>query len=216
VAGVVPEIGPAALYASQQDLERSSGRAGVSNGFRLRATDASGMLSAREQARVEEVLRGFGASVSLAFSETSFRAAISGHSETLTFSLYFLSMLLGIVGLLGLSSALGSSVAERQREFGVMRTVGATPAVIRRTVLVEAIGLAWLSLALAVVMSLPLSAALGSFLGRLSFRQPYSLAISWGSLLAWALASTVASVVAALGPAGTAARLSVKETLAYE
>jgi putative ABC transport system permease protein len=216
LVGVVPEIGPAALYTSQEDLERIVGRAGVSNDFRLRTTDAGGMLTAREQARVEEVLRGFGASVSLAFSETTFRAAISGHSETLTFSLYFLSVLLGIVGLLGLSSTLGSSVAERQREFGVMRTVGATPAVIRRTVLVEALGLAWLSLELAVVMSLPLSAILGSFLGRLSFRQPYSLTISGGFLLLWFLASTAASVVAALGPAGTAARLSVKETLAYE
>jgi putative ABC transport system permease protein len=216
VAGVVPEIGPAAFYVSQEELERISGRAGVSNDFRLRTTDANGVLPAGEQARVEEVLRGFGASVSLAFSETTFRAAITGHSETLTFSLYFLSVLLGIVGLLGLSSTLGSSVAERQREFGVMRTVGAAPGVIRRTVVVEALGLAWLSLALAVLMSLPLSAILGSFLGRLSFRQPYSLTISWGFLLTWFLASTAASVAAALGPAGTAARLSVKETLAYE
>ena len=216
LAGVVSEIGPAALYVSLADLATLTGWGDASNDFRLRSTDAGGMLSALARKQVETVLNGFGATVSLAFSETTFRAALTGHSETLTFSLYFLSVLLGIVGLIGLSSALGSSVAERRREFGVMRTIGATPRIVRRTVLVEAFGLAWLSLAGGFVLSLPLSSLLGVFLGTLSLRQAYPLTISVGSLALWFVVSTAAAALAALSPARAAARLSVRETLAYE
>ena len=127
LAGVVSEIGPAALYVSQADLTALAGWGDASNDFRLRSTDAGGMLSDSARKQVETVIGGLGATVSLAFSETTFRSALTGHSAILSFSLYFLSILLGIVGLIGLSSALGSSVAERRREFGVMRTIGATP-----------------------------------------------------------------------------------------
>ena len=216
LAGVVSEIGPAALYVSLGDLTALAGWGDSSNAFRLRSTDAAGMLSASTRKQVETVLRGFGATASLAYSETTFRAALTGHSEILTFSLYFLSVVLGIVGLIGLSSALGSSVAERRREFGVMRTIGATPQVVRRTVLVEAFGLAWLSLVGGFVLSLPLSSILGAFLGTLSFREAYPLTISVGSLALWCAASTAAAALAALSPARAAARLSVRETLAYE
>jgi putative ABC transport system permease protein len=80
LAGVVSEIGPAALYVSQSDFTSLAGWGDVSNDFRLSSTDAGGILSATARKQVETVLSGFGATVSLAFSETTFRAALTGHS----------------------------------------------------------------------------------------------------------------------------------------
>jgi putative ABC transport system permease protein len=216
LAGVVSEIGLGSIYVSQTDMGAVSGREAASNTFRLRSVDSTGRLPAQVQAEVEAVLRGFGATVNLAFSETTFRVALLGHTETLTFSLYFLSVLLGVVGLLGLSSALGSSVAERRREFGVMRTIGATPGIVMRTILAEALGLALLSLGIGFALSLPLSSLLGAFLGTLSLRQPYPLTVSGARLLVWTIASTAAASLSAIGPARSAAGLSVREALAYE
>ncbi|HAF72670.1 MAG TPA: hypothetical protein DCL06_07160, partial [Corynebacterium variabile] len=52
---------------------------------------------------------------------------------------YALSALAVIVAVLGVANTLALSVAERRREIGMLRAVGATRGLIRRTITVEAV-----------------------------------------------------------------------------
>jgi putative ABC transport system permease protein len=54
-------------------------------------------------------------------------------------TLIVLAAVMGAVGLLGLASTMSINVLERTRELGVMQSLGATPATIRRMVVLGAV-----------------------------------------------------------------------------
>ncbi len=126
-----------------------------------------------------------------------------------------MSALMAVVGLLGLASAQGASVAERTREFGVMRAIGGTKAVIIRNIIAEGVFVSWMSLVLAALLALPLAAAIGDLVGTLSFGLPLPLRLSLPALGLWLAILTGGAIAASLAPALSAARLTIRETLAY-
>ncbi|MBI4673811.1 MAG: hypothetical protein HY741_19365 [Chloroflexi bacterium] len=68
---------------------------------------------------------------------------------------------------------------------------------------------------MAIVLSQPLSALVGTIVGNLSFRVPLPLVISPTAAVLWAVIVLVGSALAAAVPAWSAARLTIRETLAY-
>jgi putative ABC transport system permease protein len=117
---------------------------------------------------------------------------------------------------LGLASAMGISVTERTREYGIMQTLGATPATVLRLVLAEGAVAGALGAAVALIAGLPLSAAVGDLLGTLSFGLPLPLRVSGAGLALWPVLAIAGAVVATLAAARRAARLTVRETLAHQ
>lgn len=122
---------------------------------------------------------------------------------------------MAIVGLLGLASAQGISVAERTREFGIMRTIGGTNGVIIRNILSEGLFIGFLSVAAAILLSLPLTMGIGRLVGTMSFGLPLPLMLSHSGLAIWLAILIFGSTAASLVPAFRAARLTIRETLAY-
>jgi putative ABC transport system permease protein len=120
---------------------------------------------------------------------------------------------MGAVGVLGLMSAMGASVAERTREFGVMRAVGATSAMVRRTVVAEGLFTGILGAVTGIALAIPLSMAMGNFLGRMSFGLPVPLTVSPGAVALWLGLVVAGAAIASVFPANGAARLTVRETL---
>ena len=76
-----------------------------------------------------------------------------------------------------------------------------------------AIGL--VSVPVALLLSLPLSAVVGSVIGSLSFRVPLELTVSPVALLVWVALITAGSLLAGWFPARNASRLPPREALAY-
>jgi putative ABC transport system permease protein len=148
-------------------------------------------------------------------TETQVNDASSGHVRILIVALIAMSVLMAIVGVLGLASALGSNVAERTREFGVMRTIGATNQVIIRNILAEGLFTGLISVGLAVLFGVPLAAFIGRLVGTLSFGLPLPLAPSAAALAMWITGVTIGAAAASLPPALTATRLTVRQTLSY-
>ncbi|WP_217916302.1 FtsX-like permease family protein [Duganella sp. BJB1802] len=60
------------------------------------------------------------------------RKEVDGHFDLLIAAMLFIALLMAAVGLFA-GSAMGSNVAERGREFGIMRSIGASSAVVLRT-----------------------------------------------------------------------------------
>lgn len=129
---------------------------------------------------------------------------------------YVQELVAGLVAALGVVGALLISVIKRQRELGLLRSVGATQGQVLATVLAEAL----------------LMAAIGSALGLLA-----GVALEWYVLrvilleeagfafpvqIPWRMAGAIAIVVlamaacAGLGPGVRAARMRIAEAVAYE
>ncbi len=134
----------------------------------------------------------------------------------LTYLLLVMAVLAGLVGSLGLMGTMSINVLERSKEIGVMRAIGAlSPAVIGIFV-VEGVILGLLSAAAAIPISYPVSRLFTDALGKQLFKFPLDFRYSLGGLALWIVIVVALSALASLWPATRAARMSVRETLAYE
>ena len=130
--------------------------------------------------------------------------------------LMVMTVVLALVGGLGLMGTMSLNVIERTREIGVMRAYGASSAAVFRMVVIEGLLIGLLSWILAIGLSLPFSVLLAREIGLSFMDYPMAVSYSLGGILAWAVIVIVISIVASLLPALNAVRLTVTEVLAYE
>ena len=120
-----------------------------------------------------------------------------------------------LVGAIGLTSTLTINVIQRTREIGVMSAIGATPRMIAGQVWSEAVLIGLLSWGVAALLSVPVTWALQSVTGRMFFRIPLELTLSFGAAGSWLALVVVLSTISSLYPSWRAARLTVREALAH-
>ncbi len=164
---------------------------------------------------IERALAAEGINVKAAISEALLGEAISGHVYIFIFALILISTVMAVVGALGLTSSMGTSVVERTREFGVMRAIGAKSSTILRNIISEGVFIGLMSWVIALPLSLPISFGIDYFIGSMSFRAPLPLVISPAGLVIWLAVILIGSIAASAWPARQAAQLTVRETLAY-
>jgi len=214
VVGVVEELGsPAMAYASEPAFAAATGTAGTARLVRVVVTP--GAVPTAVLDRVERVMSGAGIPVALSLTTSELRGAIDQHVVVLLAVLILTALLVAIVGSLGLATAMSISVLERTREIGVLHTLGALPATVQRMVATEGLAIGLVSVPVALLLSLPLSAVVGSVIGSLSFRVPLELTVSPVALLVWVALITAGSLLAGWFPARNASRLPPREALAY-
>ena len=210
LVGIIDEtLTPGAAYVSPATFDRATGGAGLTSVLRvaLRDRDDDQALAAITQALARDglVVRG-------AITASRFAAAQGGHVAILVAALGFIAVLMGVVGLLGLASALSVASAERTREFGVMRALGASRAVALRVVVAEGLVIAVASWALAVALSLPLSAGVGRVLASIA-AQDLAPRLGGASIALLLAALLLGAIAASLAPALRASRWTVRESL---
>ena len=127
-----------------------------------------------------------------------------------------MAVLVALVGGLGLTGTMSLNVLERTREIGVMRAVGASDTAVQRIVMVEGALVGVLSWFFAVLLAIPISRYLSGVVGRELLRSSLSYTFSFTGALIWLAAVILIGALASFWPAWNAARLSVRETLAYE
>lgn len=155
-----------------------------------------------EQARAEVGRRWPGARV---VTEADLRGAAARHVQVLQRALSWVGMGTGLVGLVALASALGSSVAERRRERTVLRALGASRRLLGSGVMLEAAGVVLSSLLLAWGASAVLDPLLTARLGAISGQPLRASTAPWVWPL-WAAMALAAGLLASLLPARAAAR----------
>ncbi|HET9656470.1 MAG TPA: ABC transporter permease [Kineosporiaceae bacterium] len=221
VVGIVSDFGTqAAAYvtdrqyaalATGQGMSRTAATASV-----LRVVTDPGGAAARRAIldRLTDALEAQGIPVESALTTDDLRSALDGHVFVLIEALMAIALLIGFVGLLGLGSALGTSVTERTREFGVMSAIGARPTTVRGLVVTEGVLTGIAGLLIAAMASVPLTVAFGSFLGEMAFKQPLPTTIGPAPLLLWTALTLCGAAVASAAAARKASRLTVREALA--
>jgi len=169
----------------------------------------------RVSALLEERLQRAGVRVSAALEIARERQEAAAAFQAIVVLLLMVAGLLAVVGGIGLSGTMSLNVIERTREIGVLRAVGAGTGAVLQIVVVEGLIIGLLSWLLGLVASVPLAWAIDAAVGTALFQSPLSFAFSPVGALGWLLVVSLLAVLASLAPALAAARMSVRETLAY-
>jgi putative ABC transport system permease protein len=147
--------------------------------------------------------------------ESTMKTAADSLDILVTF-LLIMALLTAFVGSIGLTGTMGMNVLERTREIGVMRSIGAVDREIMRTVIVEGLLIGGISWMLGTLLSFPITYLLSSIISSAIFHSQISIHFTFTGFLFWLLVVLALSAVASILPARNAARLTIREVLAYE
>lgn len=217
IVGFTEDVGsPATAYVSLKTFAQRHGSAGKIRTLRVAYVDRSRESAWEHNKAVEQLLEKEKIGVSSTTPVWQLRNAVAGHMRVLINSLLAMAVLMGVVGTLGLTSAISMSVLERTREIGVMRAIGATPRKIRRLIAWEGLTIGILSIVASFVLALPLSYYFGRFIGYISFKTTLNLTVSVVALGSWISIVLIGSYLATVFPARRANKITTREALAYE
>lgn len=203
-------------YVPLAEFERAVGRAGYAGRLVVRTADSSPAGQRAAEARLLAQLDRFGLEVSRSSVTAESRQSVAANLDIIAILLLSMVGLVALVGGLGLASTMSINVLERTREIGVLRSLGAQAPVVRRVVLVEGLVIGLASAAIGTLGAVPLGAWLAATLGPLILYHPLEFVFSWSGAALWLLLVAVIAVAASLAPAQAAARLTIRETLAYD
>jgi putative ABC transport system permease protein len=134
----------------------------------------------------------------------------------LTGFLLFMASLTAMVGSIGLTGTMSMNVLERTREIGVMRAIGANNRILMTMVIVEAVIIGFISWVLGCLMAFPISKIMSDTISMAIFDAPSNFAFTTTGFIVWFFVVLILSILASVGPARNAARLTIREVLAYE
>jgi putative ABC transport system permease protein len=149
-------------------------------------------------------------------SKADFRYGRDLHLRMIYVFLVVISGIIAAVGGLGLATTMSLNVMERRRELGVLRAIGASPSVVMGIIVAEGVVIGVMSWILAALAAWPLSRLAGNFLTFLIFKSRLDSVFESQALWMWLAFSVLSAGVASFLPARSAAKLTVREALAYE
>jgi putative ABC transport system permease protein len=223
VVGVVQGILTGRIaYANQPYFARAVRYVGRAGGVQVAAAPP-GDTSKQDAAfqlelgnRLKEHFDERGMRVRSANTTAALRENIEYQFNIIVVFLAIMAVLIAAVGGLGLMGTMSINVLERTREIGVMRAVGASDGAVLRIFVVEGLFIGLLSWLAGVLLSLPISKLLSDVVGVAFLDAPLIYTFSLRGALLWLGLVLLLAGLASLLPAWNAARLTVREVLAYE
>jgi putative ABC transport system permease protein len=129
--------------------------------------------------------------------------------------LFVVTTILATVGGLGLMGTMSINVLERTPEIGIMRAIGASTGTILHVVVVEGMLIGSMNWAIAVALAFPLSQFLSDAVGQALLSSALAYQFSIGGAVGWLVLVLILAAIASFFPAMNAARVTVREVLAY-
>jgi putative ABC transport system permease protein len=136
--------------------------------------------------------------------------------DTLTIFLLIMSGLTALVGSISLTGTMGMNVLERTREIGVMRAIGATDHQVKKLVIVEGVFIGLVSWFFSIILAFPISYLMSYVINISLFGISGEFSYTFEGFILWLGIVIVLSVFASILPANNAAKLTIREVLAYE
>jgi putative ABC transport system permease protein len=159
--------------------------------------------------------RGIGVNDFFSRTKSEDREYAVNQFSIITNIMFGLSLVMGVVGGIGLMGSLSISVVERTREIGVLRSIGADNATIMWMFVMEGVLQGFLSWLMAVPLAFVVAQPMSRVLGQAILDVDLDFAFNYTAVAIWLVAILSISVLASLVPAHNAARISVRESLAY-
>jgi putative ABC transport system permease protein len=209
-------VGDSLAYVNYDVMANELNAPGVAATFRMSANATNIDEQRAISTMVDERLREAGIKVSSTEAGLVTRQQQSQGMNILVIFLLIMALLTAVVGSIGLMGTMGMNVLERTREIGVMRAIGAVDFEIVKSVVIEGMMIGLISWVIAVVLSFPISFFLLRIISTSMIDTDMDLQVTGAGFIIWLGVVVFLSVVASMVPARSAARLTIREVLAYE
>jgi len=217
VAGVVPteSMGPA-IYMNLDDYAYTTRTPNQANRVQIVTSLHDGPSQQMMERRLFQQFQDLGFQVTDSHTTEVIREENELMFVIIVAMLVLMALLLAAVGGLGLTTTMSINILERVREIGVLRAVGASNVAVHWIVLAEGMVIGLLSWIVGALLSYPISILMSRQLGLALINIPLNFHYSLLAAALWFFVLQAVAVVASLGPARGAVRLTVREVLAYE
>ncbi|RME08318.1 MAG: FtsX-like permease family protein [Anaerolineae bacterium] len=218
VVGIFKFIGVEGIlgYAPYEYIAAEQNLARRSYSYRLVAERHDRAYQKQLADRAAQAFRDWGFHVREAVPGLSTLDDASESLDILVTFLLIMALLTAVVGAMGLAGTMSMNVLERTREIGVMRAIGATDSAVMRMVITEGTLIGVISWGLAVVLSVPITYLLATIVSLAVFNTPITIVFTPLGYIIWIGLVLLLSAVSSVLPARNAARLTIREVLAYE
>ena len=203
-------------YANFEAIAEVTNTPGVASTFRMVANATTVDQQEQIGKNVDEALSAAGFKISDVEAGMVTRQQRSQGMNILVIFLLTMATLTAVVGSIGLMGTMGMNVLERTREIGVMRAIGAVDGEIIKSVVVEGVMIGLISWVIAAVLSFPISFFLLRIISTAMLDTIMTLKITPIGIFIWLGVVLMLSIIASIVPARSAARLTIREVLAYE
>lgn len=164
----------------------------------------------------EQKMAANGMNLSSLTKLADYRKSLVDHLIVIATFLIIMSMLVVLVGGLGLATTISINTLERTREIGIMRAMGASTSQVTSIIATEGIVIGLLSWIVSALLSWPLSKIISYNFGIIFFESPLEFAASIPGYLIWLIIALVFAALASFSPSRKASRMSVRDALSYE
>lgn len=217
IIGVSKElIGFPTAYANQEYLSKLLGMEGYAKNVVIVTSEHTSAAQAEEARLLEQVLQNNDMPIMSLTKLVDFRQSLTDHLTVIASFLVFMSLLIVIVGGLGLATTISINTMERTREIGIMRATGASANYITRIIVAEGSIIGVLSWCISSILSIPLSSMISYRFGMTFFDAPLEFAASVSGYIIWLVLVVIFAMAACYYPSKKASRMQVKDALSYE
>ncbi len=204
------------VYSNYETIAQLINSPGKATSFRVVADAATIDRQGEVSRALDQSLRERGYKIGNVEAGLVTRQQQSQGMNILVIFLLMMAILTAVVGSIGLTGTMGMNVLERTREIGVMRAIGAVDGEVIKSVVVEGMVIGLISWVIAGILSFPISFVLLRLISTAMLGTEMPLEITMTGFIIWLAVVVTLSVVASMVPARNAARLTIREVLAYE
>ena len=203
-------------YAPYEYISEMNNQANRSYSFRVVTEQHDRAYQDAKAGEFDKYLRDKGYKVRVAEAGSASLDAAVESLDILVVFLLIMAVLTALVGSMGLTGTMGMNVLERTREIGITRAIGADDRAVMRTVIAEGVVIGMISFVLAIILSIPFTYGLSTIVSLAIFQTPIDVVFTYLGYAIWLGLVLFLSTVASILPARNAARLTIREVLAYE
>lgn len=218
LVGIVKEFEVAKIYIDKDQYDALVNPEHLVNSLMFVAEDKDYRQIIALKKDIENAIASSDLDILYVLSQAERAEIIFNHLNIILTVIVFLSLLVLVVGALGMASATGINIMERTREIGVLRAIGATPKMIYNLFVAEGMVVSVVSILVGLLLAWPLSIAASAFFGDLILGNGVPLDFAFSNLgFGITLAVTlVFGWLASRIPAQRAVTVSTREAIAYE
>lgn len=218
IVGICEELfTPPGIYLGTHSLIGHMGLEKGAGNFLLMDVLGQGQAKvSKANLAIEESLQANGINVVNSITKASYKTAVIEHLLIILVMLLSMTVLVVIVGGLGMATSINMNISERKRELGILRAIGILKKDIRAMVLTESLAMGSLSWLASMLLAIPLSLFLGKEFFTIFFESSMSMSFSWLGILLWILLSVAISIISSTRPASRVIHGNIPMALSYE
>ncbi len=173
-------------------------------------------LTKEENKKLIQVLEENGVYIASIKSADDATKILSDHLEIIFLLMALLTSVVIFISINGIILSVTSNIIERKREIAILKTIGATAKDLFRLLSYEVLFISIFAWLLAVIISIPISRFVTSYLGKLLIETPLQLALSINTYFIALPFLLAIGIAAATIPIWKFSKSSIHEAMTYE